>query len=148
MFRFSRYGAAACLLFLCLGSEAAAHTARMEPIHGAVGFQAFYDEDEPIVDAVVEVYEGDEKVPLLTGISDAAGRFFFIPGTAATYRIVFDDGLGHMSEREFELDGFDGLPAGPAPNDSKDVIIGICILFGLFGLFSLWKDRSPSKGDR
>ncbi len=122
---------------------------------GVAGIEASYDDGRPMAFCDVTVYfpAGEKKI-YLAGETDANGRFIFIPDASGRFRVAVDDGMGHVTAIEFEFN--DGSVAGK-PGSIKGesgggcffigldrtsaVITGISVIFGLFGLVSLFHRR-------
>ena len=101
-----------------------------------------YADGSPFSYEAAEVFRPGESIPFLAGRTDANGRVAFVPDRAGDWRV-----------RAFSEDGHGGdfaVPAGPggvgaADADGLGVLgrdaVGLSLLFGAFGLWSLFARR-------
>lgn len=136
------------LPFLVL--SAFGHAMHLQPLEGGHGIRAVFDDGLPAAFAEVRVWApGLEDEPYQEGWTDADGCFVFYPQTAGVWRIEIDDGMGHAARHRVDVS-----PAGIRHIDSvsrsmprlQGLITGVSIIFGLFGLFALLRNRPPRKG--
>lgn len=134
---------APALLALLMAVPAMAHQLNHSAQTGtAVVVELSYGDGSPFSYEAAEVYRPAESVPFLTGRTDANGRLAFVPDRPGDWRV-----------RAFSEDGHGGdfaVPAGPggvaaADADGPGVLgrlaIGLSLLFGAFGLWSLFARR-------
>ncbi|MEM6715925.1 MAG: carboxypeptidase-like regulatory domain-containing protein, partial [Cyanobacteria bacterium P01_C01_bin.147] len=69
--------------------SATAHGAHVQARNtAAVEIQASYDTGEPMAAATVQVFAPDDpQTPVQSGLTDASGRFVFVPTTAGTWEV-------------------------------------------------------------
>jgi nickel transport protein len=72
--------------------------------NGNVHVEAFFDDDSPAVNAVVEVRDSQEK-SIASGKTDAKGLWSFPAPPAGQYFLVVDAGMGHKKRVEFSIPG-------------------------------------------
>ena len=70
-----------------------------------------YEGDIPVAGAQVTVFAPGEDSSYLTGTTDPAGLFTFLPGTPGEWRVVVDDGMGHRREARMEVKAAPGTGA-------------------------------------
>ncbi|WP_157237972.1 hypothetical protein [Desulfobacter curvatus] len=111
---------------------------------------AGYDDGEPMSYAEVEIIGPDSDTPFQKGRTDRNGMFMFRPDRNGLWQIIVSDGMGHRLALEREItDGNGGIKAAtPAESVSRKasrpqgIIMGMSIIFGLFGIAYGWKARS------
>lgn len=143
----------ALALALVWHGSALAHGAMCRQAGGAVAVECLYDSGSPMAFCDVAVYgaaSGDSV--LLSGTTDAAGRFAFASVAGGPWRVVVDDGMGHSARAE--ITGTD--PAAPAGGEGVGAlsgwqgrvcggVAGVGVIFGIFGIYALAKSRRPGK---
>jgi len=145
------------------------HGLRHKALEGGRGVEVMYDQGKPAVSARVTVFSpGDRENPFQEGFTDRNGRFVFFPDRAGAWLIEVHDGMGHALRHEILVDDAPapdeaGVPVprheeapiriqDKAPDRLKDetppwtrlqaVIVGVSVIFGLFGLLALIKSRA------
>ena len=99
-----------------------------------------------------EIHRAGEEMPFQTGRTDAQGRIVFVPDRHATWRVRTFSEDGHGAD--FTLEAGPGETAGAggagaattAPGRSRlargpKILVGLSLLFGLFGVISLFARR-------
>jgi nickel transport protein len=132
-------------LLLLLAGPAPAHQLGHSVQTGtAVIVDLRYGDGSPFSYEAAEVFRPGEAIPFLAGRTDANGRLAFVPDRAGDWRI-----------RGFSEDGHGGdftvaaVPEGgvSAPRaglwEAGGLAIGLSVLFGLFGLWSLFLRKKP-----
>jgi len=126
--------------------------------HGTEGFtekaegalvSAGYDDGEPMSYAEVEIIGPGSDTPFQKGRTDRNGRFMFRPDREGLWQIVVKDGMGHRLSLEWEITDLKvGIKAAkPTGTGSRKasrpqgIIMGMSIIFGLFGIAYGWKAR-------
>lgn len=127
--------------------------------HGTEGFtekaegvlvSAGYDDGEPMSYSEVEVIGPGSDTPFQKGRTDRNGRFMFRPDQKGLWQIVVKDGMGHRLALEWEITDVKGGIKVAKPTETcsrkasrlQGIIIGMSIIFGLFGITYGWKSRS------
>ncbi|MCX7760380.1 MAG: hypothetical protein N2Z81_04260 [Hydrogenothermaceae bacterium] len=89
-----------------------------------------------------EIYREGEKVPFQVGRTDALGRVIFIPDRAGKWlvKVYSEDGHGKNIVIEVNKGGYTEKGSSVYEKFSK-VITGVGIIFGIFGLISIFKKR-------
>lgn len=121
---------------------------------GGLAVTAVYDTGEPMSYAKVDISAPNAELPFQSGRTDRNGRFCFFPDTKGEWKMTINDEMGHQLEMVIPVDQ-NINPALPEKNQStgekrfhryEKAIMGVSILFGLFGVFS-WiqmnRRRSP-----
>lgn len=117
--------------------------------------RATYDGGDPMGYAEVEIFYKDEKLPFQTGRTDRNGCFLFLPDKPGAWKMIVSDGMGHRLALSSNIDdnaelierNDDGLlqhKAG-ALSRSERVLMGISIIFGVFGILFWWSGRRIRK---
>jgi nickel transport protein len=137
-----RGGVAIALAFLtwvpagpCFG-----HGAHCVSIEGGAAVEAVYDGGEPMAFCDVAVFRpGDDREPYVTGSTDPHGRFAFVPDTTGAWKVTVDDGMGHSATADLIVapDGVPAVGGGHTPDRIRGTLVGVAVIFGLFGLLSL-----------
>ena len=108
---------------------------------------AEYDTGEPMSYAKVEISAPNSKLPFQSGRTDRNGRFCFFPDVPGTWRLVVNDEIGHRLELKVNVDKSMKIETDFLPQGALDsyfskyarVLMGICIIFGIFGCILGWK---------
>jgi len=126
--------------------------------HGTEGFtekaegalvSAGYDDGEPMSYAEVEIIGPVSDTPFQKGRTDRNGRFMFLPDRKGLWQIVIKDGMGHRLALEWEITDLKGDIKAVKPTEPRflkssrpqGIIMGMSIIFGLFGIVYGWKAR-------
>ncbi len=125
------------------------HGSHCTVVVGGTAVEAVYHDGGPMAFCDVEIYRpGDEQEPFHTGETDPRGRFAFVPDTTGTWRVRVDDGMGHVATTEVVI-GADMMEAAE-PRHVYDrmsgTIVGVSVIFGLFGLAALVHRRIRKTG--
>ena len=112
---------------------------------------AEYDDGEPMSYAAVEIKGPGSDIAFQTGRTDRNGHFMFFPDSQGHWQIVVQDGMGHRLALSSEVTGDAAgskIPEPPpqqahAPGMTRagKAIMGLSIIFGVFGLWYGWKGR-------
>ena len=158
-----RYFAGICILLSC---NVSAHRVNIFAYaeNGRVYTESYYSDGSPAVNSRIEVFDNKTGKLLLSGSSDAGGRFSFGLPQKAAMRIVLNASMGHRNEcvlMEEELTeahktggrDLDGKkrpaiggrrrPAGPA---AAGVLAGIACIFVLAGMLMYIKRVKKRSG--
>ncbi len=111
---------------------------------GAVLVRLTYADGSPFAYEKYELFPEGREVPVQVGNSDAQGRVVFVPGDVANWRLKAYSADGHGVDLKFAAPatGTVSAPAASAgPDRATQVLIGLAILFGLFGLVQLFVHR-------
>jgi nickel transport protein len=129
----------AALLAGALHAHSLVHTAQTG---SALVVELRYGDGSPFSYEAAEVFRPGEAVPFLAGRTDANGRLAFVPDRPGEWRVRAFSEDGHGGD--FTVTA--GAGAGPAASaPALDAVgglaVGLSILFGLFGLWSLFLRR-------
>jgi len=118
-----------------------------------------YSAANPLKDASVSVFAPGEEEIFQNGRTDKCGVFSFKPDRAGAWKFVVDDEMGHKKETIIEINEafFTKTPPQSSGNSSAQqpavfcalpislkLLIGLSLIFGIFGIFSLIKARKTS----
>lgn len=126
-----------------------AHGVRGEVASGGVVVKAEYTTGDPMSYAKVEITAPDKKIPFQIGRTDRNGRFCFFPDTIGKWQVVVSDGMGHRLEvavpvnesMELKTDQRHMGGAGGSLSNFEKALMGISIIFGIFGFFFWWAGK-------
>jgi len=111
---------------------------------GAVAVALSYADGQPFAYEKYELTPEGQQAPQQVGNTDAAGRVVFLPGTHRRWRLKAYSADGHGVDLNFESPPVD-TPAAVTTTDTPDratqLIFGLSVLFGLFGLLQLFLHR-------
>lgn len=114
---------------------------------------AQYSDGEPMRYASVKILAPEAERTFQTGRTDQNGRFCFFPDRPGVWRVTVDDKMGHLLELEvpvtenLHLDRPDpALPETTVMPRLQGVLVGISIIFGMFGVVCWLKSRRKSTG--
>ena len=134
-------GCLVAILGLTYGApDALAHGSQYVAVNGAAAVKFLYDDQSPMAFSDVSVFapEGDAE-PFLTGTADVNGHFAFVPDRGGGWRIVADDGMGHLVSASIDVND-DGLPQVVGPRLVGRLpasVVGVGVILGVFGIVSL-----------
>ena len=125
-----------------------AHGVRGKVAAGGMAVCAQYDTGEPMSYAMVKISAPGAKLPFQSGRTDKNGRFCFFPDTPGEWKVVVDDEIGHRLEVKVPVDETMNLKTDQDPGRSESnltkyekALMGISIIFGIFGIFLWWKGK-------
>jgi nickel transport protein len=127
-----------------------AHGVRGKVDAGGVVVTARYDSGEPMSYAKVNIFAPGAKLSFQSGRADRNGRFCFFPDVAGDWKVIVDDEIGHRLEIFVPVDETMELQANQQPGESagsscgryQKALMGISVIFGIFGIFFWWKGRA------
>ena len=143
-------GAAAIALLLCLWlpERAAAHDLRHRIEEGAaVTVKLFFTDGNEFSYESYEVYHAGEEIPFQVGRTDARGRLVFLPDRAGAWRVKVFSEDGHGADLSLTTGAQGGVesPDRSLFERHSRLVVGVSIIFGIFGLVSLFARRRGSK---
>jgi nickel transport protein len=131
----------AALLAGVLHAHSLSHTVQTG---SAVIVDLRYGDGSPFSYESAEVFRPSESVPFLSGRTDANGRLAFVPDRSGDWRVRAFSEDGHGGDFTVPASGDGTVPARPAPLGAIErVAVGVALLFGLFGIWSLFLRRRP-----
>ena len=128
-----------CYPLLCLG-----HGVKHEVFDVGTGIKATYSDETPMAYCEVAVFAPDDETSeYQTGITDRNGCFAFVPDTSGVWQVRVDDGMGHLVTAEISLDSLQVASTNVQRGGDRmsSAIVGISVIFGLFGLYALLRGR-------
>jgi nickel transport protein len=111
---------------------------------GAVAISLSYADGRPFAYEKYELTPEGQQVPVQVGNTDAAGRVVFLPGGTRNWRLKAYSADGHGVDLRFESPTVTGTVAATAaakPDRVGQMVLGLAVLFGLFGLVQLFQRR-------
>jgi nickel transport protein len=141
--------AAAISLLLCLGlpGRVAAHDLQHRIQEGAaVTVELFFADGNEFSFEGYEVYRAGEEVPFQVGRTDAHGRLAFLPDAAGTWRVKIFSEDGHGADISLSTGAQGGVEGADRPLFERysRLVVGVSILFGIFGLLNLFTRRGKT----
>lgn len=108
----------------------------------AVIVELRYADGSPFSYESAEVYRPAETVPFLAGRTDANGRLAFVPDRAGDWRVRAFSEDGHGGDFTVAANPDD---RSPVPSTGLGAVggltVGLAVIFGLFGLWSVFMRR-------
>lgn len=138
-------------LLLCLWSpgRAVAHEIHYSIGNGtAVSVRLFFADDNELSFESYEIYRAEEEIPFQVGRTDAHGRLVFLPDRAGVWRVKVFTEDGHGADFSLTTGPQGGVESAERPFFERysRVLVGVAILFGLFGSVSLFTRRRDTEG--
>ncbi len=145
------------VLFLSLGlflggTDSLGHSINYQVEQKGIAVRAFYSAKDPSSYSQYEIYgPGDrEDLPHQTGRTDKNGFLSFVPDRAGTWKIKLWGESGHgyhgfttevKVDKELNLESFNK----PLVAAHTKLITGLSLIFGIFGVYALWRSRKMLK---
>jgi len=135
----------AAVLLLAWAGLAAGHEVHhvVEPT-AAVVVRLSYADGKPFAYEKYELTPEGQEIPVQVGNTDARGRVVFVPGEARNWRLKAYSADGHGTDLRFAAPATQAAaPAAVAavPDRATQLVTGLALLFGLFGLVQLFLHR-------
>jgi nickel transport protein len=116
---------------------------------GGMVVSARYDTGEPMSYARVKIAAPGTKLTFQSGRTDRNGRFCFFPDVPGDWKVIVDDEIGHRLEiavpvndsKELITDQQVRGSSGSSLSRYAKVLIGVCFIFGISGIFFWWKGK-------
>ncbi len=115
----------------------------------AVSVRLFFADGRDFGLESYEIYRAGEEMPFQVGRTDVRGRVVFLPDRAGTWRIKLFSQDGHGGDFSF-ITGARGDVQGGSKSFLERhlrIIAGVSLIFGVFGLISLFARRGGEAGD-
>ena len=133
-----------------------AHGVRSIVDQGGIVVIAQYDNGEPMSYARVEISAPGARLTFQSGGTDRNGRFCFFPDTPGDWKVVVDDEMGHRLEvivpvneaMQLKTNQKAGGPLLRSFSRYTGVILGISVIFGIFGSLSGWMSHKKLRDTR
>jgi len=130
-----------------------AHGVQGQVAPGGLVVSAAYSDGEPMSYALVKVFAPEAELTFQTGRTDRNGRFCFFPDRAGSWRMLVDDEMGHLLAMEMpvtetlHLERPEHAVSGTGITSRfQGILVGISIIFGIFGIVCWLKSRGKSAG--
>jgi len=133
------------LLALATDAPLKAHQVQYQVGQGGVVVEVWYEGVPPVPmkGAYVKVFPPEVGEEFQKGRTDARGRFCFFPDRKGKWEVLVNDGQGHGATVEVLVDeGLRLKTSGQrAMPISLKLAVGLSLIFGLFGVLSLFWGR-------
>ncbi|MCX8118534.1 MAG: hypothetical protein N3G78_11450 [Desulfobacterota bacterium] len=134
------------LLLLFASPLAHGHSIHYDVQPKGVSVKIFYDRENPASYSQYELFGPGDKEPHQIGRTDKNGFLSFFPDRAGTWKIkVWGESTHgfHGITIEVKVDSALRLESfgKPLVATHTKLIVGISLIFGLFGIYSLWRSR-------
>jgi nickel transport protein len=124
------------------------HSINYQVQEKGVAVRAFYSEKDPSSYSQYEIWGPGDKddLPHQTGRTDKNGFLSFVPDRSGTWKIRLWGESSHGYHgftlevrvgKDLNLEGF----SKPLLATHTKIITGLSLIFGLFGIYALWKSR-------
>jgi len=104
----------------------------------AVIVEIRHGDGSPFSHQRAEVYRPGETVPFLGGRTDANGRLAFVSDRAGEWRVRAFSEDGHGGDFAVPASAADASATTTEPGLLSHLAVGLSLLFGVFGLWSLF----------
>ncbi|HZV53513.1 MAG TPA: hypothetical protein VFF82_01130 [Rhodocyclaceae bacterium] len=134
----------AIVLVLWFSSAGAHEVHHVVASTGAVMVSLNYADGSPFAYEKYELYSEGKDVPVQVGNTDAAGRVVFVPDMTKQWRLKAYSADGHGVDTRFDAPTVQSAtPAADASEPGRlwRLVTGLALLFGLFGLYQLFRRR-------
>lgn len=133
-------------------SSLLAHSVEHEFHDGAMAVKLLLGSD-PASFSPYTLYAPNASLPFQEGQSDKNGIVAFVPDRAGMWKLVATPGSdhgGHQFNISFEVNDHQVMVWDSAPLFTRyaQVISGISLIIGFFGIMMAWKTRSKIKEER
>lgn len=130
-------------LLLWAGAAAAHEVHHAVAAREAAVVSLAYADGSPFAYEKYELYAAGQDVPVQVGNTDAAGRVAFVPGAGRQWRLKAYSADGHGVDLRFEAPPLQAAaaPQAAGPDRATPTLVGLSLLFGLFGLYQLFRRR-------
>lgn len=137
------------VLFFISTGQLLAHSVSYKVESGGITITVWYNGIKPIPmkEAFVRVFAPEEDTEFQKGRTDRNGRFSFYPDRPGKWQIVINDGNGHGIVADVEV-GKDFRISSSMQTSfpfALKLLVGLSIIFGIFGVLSLWKNRELNR---
>jgi len=127
-----------------------AHGIKYSLNSGGIVIHASFDNNQPAGRLFVAVFAPGSSDKFQTGKTDLNGRFVFFPDRAGDWNAVVFDQMGHRLEIKIPVN--EGMKVEKKMGEHSiplylKVVIGIAIIFGIFGCLLGWKGYKKGKGE-
>ena len=122
---------------------------------GGIVVTAKYSTGEAMSYARVKILAPGTRLTFQSGRTDRNGRFCFFPDGQGNWEVIVDDEMGHRLEvmvpvddaKELKKDQQTGGAAESSLSRYERALMGISIIFGVFGTILGWKGYKNRKPD-
>lgn len=138
------------ILFLLLPTASVeGHAIHYDVQPKGISVRVFYDRENPASYSQYELFGPEDKEPHQIGRTDKNGFLSFLPDRPGTWRIkVWGESTHgfHGVAIEVKVDGSLQLQSFGKPllATHTKLMVGVSLIFGLFGIYSLWRSRRKS----
>lgn len=135
-----------CLICLLPALTQAHDLSYMVTQNQAVVLHLFHHDGSAFGQQSYEIHRDGATEPHQTGRTDAHGRIVFLPDAAGTWRVKTFSEDGHGLSFAFTTDAAAQLTGYEKPFYERHArtLVGVSLIFGLFGLVSLFARRKSA----
>jgi nickel transport protein len=133
---------------LLLPGRALAHDLHYSVEQGpAVYVRLYFGGGEEFSFEKYEIYRNGEEIPFQVGRTDVKGRLVFLPDRPGTWRVKAFSEDGHGVDISVTTDAKGGVEGSTEPRFDRHarIIMGVSLIFGIFGLINLFVRRRSRK---
>ena len=137
------------LISLVWGSVCFGHGMHHTVLNRGIGIEATYDDKTPVSYSKAKVFSPlVSERPFQEGLTDKNGRFIFYPDVTGVWRITVDDDIGHLLKVNINVESALTVKKENITSLSRfqGVVVGISVIFGVFGIVSICYRRKHSGG--
>lgn len=134
------------LVLLLFVSHAHGHAIHYEVQPKGISVKVFYDRDNPASYSQYELFGPGDQEPHQVGRTDKNGFLSFLPDRPGTWKVKVWGESSHgfhgvtidvKVDSAFQIESF----GKPLVATHTKLIVGVSLIFGLFGIYALWRSR-------
>ena len=113
----------------------------------AVTVELFFADGNEFSFESYEVYYAGEEIPFQVGRTDAHGRLVFLPDRAGTWRVKAFSEDGHGADLSLTTGAQGAIESADRSLFERNLrlVVGVSIIFGIFGLVSLFARKRSTE---
>ena len=139
------------LLFAMVCNPCFGHGIQHKIYRGGVCVETQYNDGTPISYCEVTLFSPvDAETEFQEGFTDRNGRFVFFPDAQGAWHIIIDDDMGHVLKEDIKIN--EGMLVTQTESHQRpdfwNILVGISLIFGIFGVLALFYPFRRSRGGR
>jgi len=140
----------AVVLALFVPGWAEAHTVNYQVENKGLTVRVFYAQDDPASYCEYEVYGPGDEIPHQKGRTDKNGCVSFLPDRKGTWKVkVWGESEHGFHGTDVSVEVGEGLMLKgfkkPLVATHLKLFVGVSLIFGLFGIITLWRNWRGKK---